>query len=184
MTMTGISNDFTWFFGYGSLMWNPGFVWDAFEKAELVGWHRRFCIVSRYYRGTVDRPGLVLGLAPGGQCTGRAIGVRPEREAEILDYLDAREQVGGIYVYDRLRLPLRLITQDASIEAWCYVSRPDHEDYAGDLDLSAIGTTIRYAAGIAGTNADYARHTVAHLRELGIVEADLEHLLRMLEPQR
>ncbi|SNB54718.1 cation transport protein ChaC [Arboricoccus pini] len=178
---TDATDGFAWFFGYGSLMWNPGFPADAFEVAELVGWQRRFCIASRHYRGTPELPGLVLGLAPGGQCTGRALGVSAEREAEVLDYLDAREQVGGIYVYDRLKLPLRLPSTDRHVEAWCYVSRPDHEDFAGNLDLGTIATIIEAASGVAGSNVEYMENTVRHLRELGIVEPELETLLKLVE---
>ena len=69
-----------WYFGYGSLMWNPGFHHEAFEPAVLEGWSRALCIYSTHYRGTAARPGLVLGLRPGGRCMGRAIGVAPERE--------------------------------------------------------------------------------------------------------
>lgn len=177
------NDDFAWFFGYGSLMWNPGFPADVFEVAELIGWHRRFCIASRHYRGTPETPGLVLGLAAGGQCTGRALGVSAGREAEVLDYLDAREQVGGIYVYDRLKLPLRLPASETHVEAWCYVSRPDHEDFAGDLDLEAIAATIKAASGVAGSNIEYAENTVQHLHELGIVEPELETLLALIARQ-
>ena len=80
-----------WYFGYGSLMWNPGFVHEAFEPAALEGWSRALCIYSTHYRGTPARPGVVLGLRPGGRCVGRAIGVAAEREAEVTAYLDARE---------------------------------------------------------------------------------------------
>lgn len=174
-------DELTWFFGYGSLMWNPGFAWDAFETAELVGWHREFCIVSRHYRGTTEHPGLVLGLAPGGACVGRAIGVTSEREDEVLDYLDAREQAGGVYVYDRLRLPVSLKRREQAVEAWCYVSRPDHEDFVGSLDQTAIARVIKSAHGVAGSNADYARRTTAHLTELGISDERLQQIVAALD---
>lgn len=169
-----------WFFGYGSLMWNPGFAADAFEPARLDGWHRRFCITSRHYRGTPERPGLVLGLAPGGQCVGRALGVAVEREAEVLAYLDAREQVGGIYVYERLSLPVVLLRTGALVGAWCYVAKPDHPDFDAALDEQAIAARIAVAEGRAGSNRDYALATVRHLHEIGIREPGLDALARAL----
>ena len=172
--------DLVWFFGYGSLMWRPGFHPDAFEPARLDDWHRRFCIVSRHYRGTPDRPGLVLGLAPGGTCIGRALGVERSREREVLAYLDEREQVGGIYVYHRRRLPLLLPAYGARVQAWCYVARPDHPDFAGDLADDEILARIAAASGLAGSNRDYALNTVAHLAELGIVERELTELAEKL----
>jgi cation transport protein ChaC len=164
-------------------MWQPGFVPDAFEPARLDGWHRRFCIVSRHYRGTPERPGLVLGLAPGGHCVGRAIGVGPARAAEVLDYLDAREHVGGIYVYDRVRVPVRLTACGRTVEAWTYTARTDHADYAGGLGRAELVAILGAAAGASGSNRAYVQATVAHLAELGIVEPELAALAAALGPE-
>ncbi len=183
--MSGIvsGDGLVWFFGYGSLMWNPGFAHEAFVPAELSGFHRGLCITSRHYRGTPERPGLVLGLAPGGRCVGRAIGVAKARAPEVLAYLDARENVSGIYVYDRRSLPLRLLGEGRTVEGWCYLACPDHPDYAGNLDEAAILERVRHGVGIAGTNADYVSSTVAHLRDMGIVEPTLEALVVSLDAE-
>ena len=86
-----------WLFGYGSLMWNPGFPHRVAEPALLHGWHRSFCIYSHRYRGTPERPGLVLGLDRGGSCRGMAFRVGAAHAAEALHYLWEREMVGGVY---------------------------------------------------------------------------------------
>jgi cation transport protein ChaC len=177
----GAADRLVWFFGYGSLMWNPGFKPDAFEPARLEGWHRQFCIVSRVYRGTPEAPGLVLGLAPGGHCVGRAIGVATTRADEVLGYLDDRENVGGVYVYERVRLPLLLLGGGATVEAWCYVARADHADYAGLLPRAEVLRRLRGSHGRNGSNADYARATLAHLQEMGIRDPGLEELVAELE---
>lgn len=171
-----------WFFGYGSLMWNPGFVPDAFEVAVLEGWQRGLCIYSYHYRGTPARPGLVLGLRPGGRCVGRAMGVAAAREAEVVAYLDGRELL-GTYVYERVRLPLDLPACGMRVEAWCYVARPEHEQYAGDLDRDARLRHIRDGHGLAGSCLDYVRNTLAHLRGMGIAEPELESLLATLDAE-
>lgn len=170
-----------WYFGYGSLMWNPGFHHEAFEPAVLEGWSRALCIYSTHYRGTAARPGLVLGLRPGGRCMGRAIGVAPEREAEVTAYLDARELLDN-YVYRRVRLPLLLPATAVTVRSWCYVARPEHEDYAGGLDDAAVLRHVRQGHGLAGSCADYVRNTVAHLHEMGIREPHLERLVAALAP--
>src|SRR5690606_27267148 len=95
-----------WVFGYGSLMWDPGFAYEERGDAILHGWHRRFCIVSHHYRGTPERPGLVLGLDRGGSCRGVAFRVDEARRAEVVAYLWAREMRNG--VYRPHRAPLRL----------------------------------------------------------------------------
>jgi len=168
-----------WYFGYGSLMWNPGFVHEAFEPAALEGWSRALCIYSTHYRGTPARPGVVLGLRPGGRCVGRAIGVAAEREAEVTAYLDARELL-DVYVYERVRLQLTLLGDAVEVAGWCYVARPGHEHFAGNLDRDGLLRCVRQGHGLAGACSDYVRNTVEHLQQMRISEPDLERLVREL----
>ena len=86
-----------WVFGYGSLLWNPGFGFAEARAARLVGHHRALCITSHRYRGTVERPGLVLGLDRGGSCLGLAYRVDAADAAAVRDYLREREMVTGAY---------------------------------------------------------------------------------------
>lgn len=174
-----MARDLVWFFGYGSLMWRPGFDFDAFEPARLEGWHRALCIYSHHYRGTVERPGLVLGLAEGGFCMGRAFGVAPERAAGVLAYLDERE-LQGDQVYDRLCLKLTLIPSQQPVMAWCYVAKPGHAQFAPGLDPDSVLRCVRQGHGIMGPCGDYVRNTLAHLGEMGIAEPALEALVEAL----
>ena len=64
-----------WVFGYGSLMWRPGFAYTRRCKATLRGWRRSLCVYSHVYRGSPERPGLVLALDRGGACPGVAFQV-------------------------------------------------------------------------------------------------------------
>ena len=175
-----MGRELVWYFGYGSLMWNPGIAHEAFEPARLDGWSRALCVYSTHYRGTAARPGLVLGLLRGGSCIGRAIGVAPEREAEVTAYLDARELL-DVYVYDRVRLPLRLLAGEREVAAWCYVARPEHEHYAGRLAPGQVLSCVRQGDGLAGACADYVRNTVAHLQTMAIREPELERVVAELD---
>jgi cation transport protein ChaC len=175
-----MASGLVWYFGYGSLMWNPGVAHEAFQPAVLEGWSRALCIYSTHYRGTSGRPGLVLGLRSGGRCVGRAIGVTPEREAEVTAYLDAREML-DVYVYRRARLPLRLLDSGEEVDAWCYVARPEHEHYAGHLSPDAVLACVRQGHGLAGACTDYVRNTAAHLREMRIDEPELERIVEALD---
>ena len=95
-----------WVFGYGSLMWRPGFAHVETHRARLFGYRRALCIASFVHRGTPERPGLVLGLDRGGSCLGLAFRVPGEREGEVIDYLRERELVTNVYL--ERRLPIRL----------------------------------------------------------------------------
>ncbi|MGH7005783.1 MAG: gamma-glutamylcyclotransferase, partial [Alphaproteobacteria bacterium] len=90
MTAPSRAGDPFWIFAYGSLMWDPGFAYVHCAPAVLKGYRRAFCVLSMAHRGTLERPGLVLGLAPGGTCRGVVYRVAPEHEAEVQTYLFER----------------------------------------------------------------------------------------------
>ncbi len=165
-----------WIFGYGSLMWDPGFAFEERQPALLHGYHRAFCLYSERYRGTPERPGLVLGLAPGGSCKGRAFRVAASSIDSVLDYLHERELVH--YVYQFREVPLRLPA--ARIRAHTYIADIRHERYAGGLGLETAAAIIRQGHGLRGPNIDYLENTIAHLDELGIKEGRLHELLAVV----
>lgn len=166
-----------WVFGYGSLMWRPGFAHAETRLARLMGYRRTLCIRSHVYRGTPERPGLVLGLDRGGSCLGLAFRVPLADEDEVMAYLRAREQVTSVYL--ERRLPLRLDGGE-TVEAVAYVADRAHEQYAGGLDAGTAARTVSGAAGEAGPNEDYVLNTVAHLRGLGIRDRWLESVAERL----
>ena len=92
-----LSEDPVWIFGYGSLMWRPGFAFVERVVTRVHGYHRQFCVWSHRYRGSPRSPGLVLGLDRGGSCRGIAYRIAPDQAAEVLAYLDEREMVTGVY---------------------------------------------------------------------------------------
>ena len=169
-------DELVWVFGYGSLMWRPGFVPDAFEPARLDGFRRSLCIQSHHYRGTPDRPGVVLGLveSEGAACVGRAIGFDPTRATEIMRYLDERELVTN--VYERREVPLYLIDARTVVQSWAYIARPDHEQFLGSLAEDELVELVCQGTGSAGTCQDYVVNTLRHLNDIGIEEPWLEHL--------
>jgi len=166
-----------WIFGYGSLMWNPGFAYNEAQPARLVGYHRSLCIYSHHHRGTKEQPGLVMGLNPGGSCCGMAFYVDKARAADTYRYLLQREQAENSYQEKRIALRLG---SGQEVEALVFVANRDHALFAGRLSAAAIAGIVAPACGVAGSNQAYVANTVAALRRLDIHEPQLEAVLRKL----
>lgn len=169
-----------WIFGYGSLMWRPGFAYVERSRARLVGYSRGFCVTSVHHRGSAARPGLVLGLDRGGLCEGVAYRVEAAIASETLHYLRAREQVNGVYREARLPVELHAAggTSDPRIvTAVAYLVERAHPSYAGHLSLAQQARLIRAARGLSGVNLDYVINTLRHMAKLGIREPELQRLM-------
>lgn len=166
-----------WIFGYGSLIWRPGFAYLERRRARLDGRHRALCIYSVRYRGTPDRPGLVFGLDIGGTCEGVAFRVAAEQAEAVARYLRDREQVTGVY---RCRWRPVALQGGGEVRALHFLADRDHPQYAGRLTLSEEAAIVRSAKGTAGTNSEYVLSTAAHLRELGIRDRRLERLVGLI----
>ena len=169
--------DDLWVFGYGSLMWNPGFAFTERRKARLEGFTRRLCIWSHVYRGTPEAPGLVFGLAPGGACHGVAYRVEAALRDETIAYLRERELV--TYVYREIETPAAL-DDGRRVSALAYVADHENPQFAGVLpDDEALGV-IRRSHGKSGPNVDYVLNTRAELHRLGIEDAELDAICARL----
>ena len=175
----GAEADF-WVFGYGSLMWRPGFDFDERVLATIRGYRRALCVFSHVHRGTPDRPGLVLGLDRGGSCKGVAFRVPGWRADEVLAYLRAREQVTMVYKEIRART---ILADGREVAALCYAVDRAHAQYAGILEMPTLERFIAQGVGISGPNADYIRNTFDHMVELGIDDPRLAALVARLPPR-
>lgn len=165
----------TWVFGYGSLMWNPGFTPAETVKAHLTGYARSFCLRSFSYRGTEDYPGLVLGLdeSPEARCSGLAMRIPDEDHDEVRRYLYQREMTSS--AYREAVLPVAL-EDGRTVPALAYVMQRDHWHYAGGLCPLEQAQIIARAHGGRGPNAEYLFNTAQHLAEIGVVDTMMEQL--------
>lgn len=168
-----------WVFGYGSLMWNPGFPYEEAHHAVLTGHHRALCVYSTEYRGTPGRPGLVFGLDQGGSCEGVAFHVPAPSRQWTLAYLAERELITGIY-----RLGHRTVAlEDGSgrhVSALCCLVERRHPQYAGRLPIAEQAAIVRSSRGRSGLDLDYVLSTHRHLRELGIRDRALDRIVGMI----
>lgn len=166
-----------WIFGYGSLIWNPGFEFESSVVGTLSNYHRSFCIRSIQARGTLERPGLGLALTacPGATCQGVAFCVTPRVAAKVLEYLRARELSSS--VYDEQTVPLALI-DGRRVEAVTYVANTAHPEFVTGLSPDDQARLIAGASGQRGPNSEYLLNTSNHLAALGIDDPELTALAR------
>ncbi|RBP16163.1 cation transport protein ChaC [Roseiarcus fermentans] len=166
-----------WVFGYGSLMWRPGFAFASRRKATVRGWRRSLCIYSHVYRGTPEKPGLVLGLDRGGACAGVAFEVAATLREATIRYLREREQVTAVYL-ERV-VPVTLESGER-VQALTYVADRLHGQYAGRLDRETMLAVVRAGRGQSGDNAAYVTETRDHLAAIGVHDSELEWLAERL----
>lgn len=176
-----------WVFGYGSLIWKPGFAFLEQSPARLIGEHRSLCIYSMVHRGTYERPGLVLGLDRGGACQGMAFRVARKDCKATVAYLREREQVTGVYREVMRSVWLKGDARER-VRALAYVADRSHDQYAGRLSLEEQLRLVRQGHGAYGDNAEYVVSTVAALEKQGIRDVPLQRLASLLRggetPQR
>jgi cation transport protein ChaC len=168
-----------WVFGYGSLMWQPGFEFIEQVPARLIGEHRALCVYSFDHRGTPEKPGLVLGLDRGGACRGIAFRVAAKLRHDTVSYLRSREQTTNVY---------REVTRSVWLEnearqrvgALAYVVDRGHVQYAGRLSLSEQLRYVQQGHGRSGNNRDYVLATVKSIEAQGLRDPQLHQLVAML----
>jgi glutathione-specific gamma-glutamylcyclotransferase len=161
-----------WLFGYGSLIWNPMVHYVERRVGRIVGWRRTFCLSSLVGRGSVDNPGLVLGLDEGGDCTGVAFRISSDIVEQELETLWKREMLSGAYQ------PRWLELLDAQGERFGYaiaftIDRAG-QHYAGHLTRDEVLQRLANGAGALGSAADYLFQTCEGLRSHGIPDPELE----------
>jgi len=162
-----------WVFGYGSLMWKPGFEFAERVPATLFGAHRAFCVYSVRHRGTTEKPGVVLGLDLGGSCHGFAFRIAHENVARTYAYLTEREQMNKVYHEVMRRLTL---ADGRKVTALAYLVDRTNRQYAGRLPHDELLVLIRQGHGESGPCRDYVLNTLDALEQLGIDDHALSWL--------
>ncbi|KAF3996640.1 gamma-glutamylcyclotransferase [Glaciimonas immobilis] len=175
--------DGIWLFGYGSLIWNPMVLFTQRRRATLHGYHRGFYLYSNINRGTVDKPGLVLGLDRGGCCNGVAFWIPAANIETELRMLWRREMLTGAYLprWLSIRLPATDINPPHQVRALAFVMNRHHAGYAGRLSDAIIISHLRDATGLYGPARDYLQHTLEGLLKEGLNDSYLARLWTQLQ---
>jgi glutathione-specific gamma-glutamylcyclotransferase len=171
-----------WVFGYGSLMWRPGFEFVDQVPARLIGEHRALCVYSFDHRGTPEKPGLVLGLDRGGACRGIAFRVAAIQRDEVINYLRGREQTTHVYREVMRSVWLENEARER-VSALAYVVDRGHVQYAGRLSLHEQLRYVRQGHGRSGNNRDYVLETVRSIEAQGFRDAPLHQLALLLRDE-
>jgi cation transport protein ChaC len=178
MTFGPVLPDPFWVFAYGSLMWRPDFPFVERREARLWGYHRSLCILSTHYRGTPERPGLVLGLDRGGSCRGRAFRVPADSVAEAHQRLIDREMISGVY---RPCVLPAMLDGVGRVAVWAFVAERANPQYSPPAGAGHAAALIRQGWGVAGSSRDYLADTVTQLDALGVRDGALHRLLALVD---
>jgi cation transport regulator ChaC len=182
-----------WIFGYGSLIFRPGFPFLERRAAYVAGYMRRFWQGSPDHRGTPGAPGRVVTLlaSPGNVCGGAAFRIDPVNADPILAQLDEREIAG----FERVQLPLfdRLVGGTDRLvggtdrahgvgfgEGITWIASDANPHFLGPLPEDEIAAHVRRSHGPSGANLDYVLELAAALRELGIDDPHVEAVARAI----
>ncbi|WP_256971857.1 gamma-glutamylcyclotransferase [Paraburkholderia caledonica] len=171
-------NTDVWLFGYGSLLWNPLFEFDAREIATLHGWHRSFCLRVVAGRGSVEAPGRMLSLEPGGSTTGVALRLPKEKLVDELRIIWIREMVAGAYMPTWADVTLR---DGRIVSALVFVANPSHPYHEANSDIAFIAPIISTASGDIGTNEEYVKRLQSSLADCEESDPYVDELAAELE---
>ncbi len=165
-----------WIFGYGSLLWKPGFKVADRRSGTVYGYHRRFCVWTRLGRGTPERPGLLMGLDRGGSCRSVALRFSKHSWRRDLENLWRREMNTTAYHARKATVH----TSDGNLEALVFVANRQSDHYAGRPSSDQSAYYIGRAEGVLGSCRDYFDVARQHLFELGIQDRNIEAISRRL----
>lgn len=169
-----------WIFAYGSLICNPLFKFEEKYLAELDGWKRSFCIRLIIARGSLNQPGRMLALIPGGRTGGVALKLYEQNLFSELKLVWMREMIGGVYqpVWETIRLE-----NGKNVQAIVFAANPNHDLYETDDRVDTIVPFISTAYGILGSNLDYVVKLHEALSKLEIKDPYIQQLAGALKQE-
>ncbi|NXS53440.1 CHAC1 glutamylcyclotransferase, partial [Brachypteracias leptosomus] len=174
-----------WIFGYGSLVWRPGFEFTSRKVGFIRGYSRRFWQGDTFHRGSermvrAGRPRRGAG-GRGAACTwGVAYEVRGEQIAASLQYLNMREAVLGGYDTKLVKFHPQEKDGEEPILALVYIATPQNPSYLGPASEEDIAAQIIVSSGCAGHNIEYLLRLADFMRYF-CPQAEDKHLFSIEE---
>lgn len=171
-----------WIFGYGSLIWNPGFPYEEKEMATIYGYKREYCILTNRHRGNNAQKGIVLGLKENEHslCQGKAFRIKNDSKNDVFDYLEHRENGEENNVYQNKKISIWLDESKQWEKAHVFIANKKHPAFTDSLTIENKIEIILKAKGHSGTNLDYFLNTFSSLSQLNIEDKYLKELYEKL----
>lgn len=163
-----------WVFAYGSLMWDPGFLFEEIRLADVSGYARHFCLKDEIGgRGTREAPGLMAALDEGSGCIGLAFRITQDRVDMETEILWRREMLSGAYVPGFVEAD----TAKGQIKAVTFLANKRAKRIRSDISRSDQVRYLATGTGVLGSSLEYIENLVEHLTTLGIVDQEVSSLL-------
>ena len=178
-TLSALADSELWVFGYGSLIWNPALNYEEQRRCSIKGFEKKFCFWTTLSRGTVDCPGLMMGLVPGGNCNGVAFRIDARNAVTELDVLFRREM--SYYVYKPTWIEAQCFETNNTFKILTFVVDKENHRFVNNLSIDDTVRIIATAQGPLGRNCDYLFQLSEKMHELGFEESELEDLVRRVK---
>lgn len=171
-----------WIFGYGSLIWNPGFPYEEKQMATVYGYKREYCILTNRHRGNNTQKGIVLGLKENEHalCQGKAFRIKNDYKNDVFGYLEHRENGEEKDVYHRKEVLIWLDQSQTWENAYTFVANTSHPAFTEKLTIEEKIEIITKAKGHSGTNLEYFLNTFSMLSYLNIQDDYLNNMNKKL----
>jgi len=147
-----------WVFGYGSLVWKPGFQHGKTMIGCVQGFARRMWQGNETHRGVPGKPGRVATLVEDKHDVTYGVALELKGE-EALDYLNNREMtLGGYSQQITLFHPVEIEDKPSSppFPVLVFVASPNSGPYwLGPADAQDIAEQVVSSSGPSGHNVEY-----------------------------
>jgi len=176
-----------WVFGYGSLVWKPGFQVGQTRVGSVTGFARRFWQGNETHRGVPGKPGRVATLVEEKGVTTFGLALELTGE-EALDYLNNREMTLGGYT-QQITMFTPAEEGATPFPVLVYVATAQSGYWLGPAPASQIAEQVVTSTGPAGHNVEYVLKLAEWVHETlpDVVDEhlfDIESEVRLMVKER
>jgi cation transport protein ChaC len=161
--MSEVTTTSLWVFGYGSLVWKPGFQPGQTATGYVNGFARRFWQGNETHRGVPGQPGRVATIVEEKEAVTHGVALELKGE-EALEYLNNREMTLGGYI----QTITTFVPIDKAFKPFpvlVFVATAQSRHWLGPACSSSIAKQVVNSAGPSGHNVEYVIKLAHWLRK-------------------